>query len=70
MKPTHIKQIQARSRNLTVERLDAYSFAVDSTSDPNQRHIVKLIPDEDGRIHSSCSCEWSQFQYRSIFAFL
>lgn len=61
MKPTHIKQIQARSRGLRVGRVDDYTFAVDSSSDPAQRHIVKLIPDAHGRIHSSCTCQWSQF---------
>lgn len=61
MKPAHIKQIQARSRKLLVERMDDYTFAVDSSSAPNQRHIVTLIPDAQGRIHSSCTCEWSQF---------
>lgn len=62
MKPKNIKQIQRRSRNLKVGRVDNYTFAVDSSSDDEQRHIVKLIPDEDGRIHGSCTCEWSQFQ--------
>lgn len=61
MKPTHIKKIQARSRKLDVGRVDDFTFAVDSSSDPGQRHIVKLVPDEQGRIHSSCTCQWSQF---------
>ena len=61
MKPTHIKKIQSRSRHLSVTRIDDYTFSVDSSSDPNSRHIVKLVPDKEGRIHSTCSCEWSQF---------
>ncbi len=62
MKPTHIKNIQSRSRHLNVERLDDFTFAVDSSTDLSQRHFVKLTPDADGRIHSSCTCEWSQFR--------
>ena len=62
MMPTHIKQIQARSRKLKVGRVDDFTFAVDSSTDPNQRHMVTLIPDKDGRIQSSCTCEWSQFR--------
>ena len=61
MKPKNIKNIQAKSRHLVVGRVDDYTFAVDSSSDPNQRHIVTLKPDKQGRIHSTCTCEWSQF---------
>lgn len=62
MKPKNIKHIQQKSRNLVVGRVDDTTFAVDSSSDPNQRHIVTLKPDRDGRIQSSCTCEWSQFR--------
>ena len=62
MRPTHIKNIQARSRHLKVGRVDDFTFVVDSSSDLHQRHTVKLTPDENGRIHSSCTCEWSQFR--------
>jgi hypothetical protein len=62
MKPTNIKNIQSRSRHLNVGRVDDFTFAVNSSSDPNQRHIVKLVPDKKGRIHSRCTCEWSQFR--------
>ena len=62
MKPTHIKNIQSRSRHLSVERLDDFTFAVNSLSDPDQPHEVTLIPDKDGRIQGTCTCEWSQFR--------
>lgn len=45
-----------------VGRVDEYTFAVDSSTDPNQRHIVTLKPDENNRIHSTCTCEWSKFR--------
>ena len=61
MTPIHIKKLQSRSRRLDVGRIDDFTFAVDSSSDPHGRHIVKLVPDKEGRIHGSCTCEWSQF---------
>jgi hypothetical protein len=62
MKPTHIKDIQSRSRHLNVDRIDGFTYTVNSVSDADQHHKVKLIPDKDGRIQSSCTCEWSQFR--------
>ncbi len=62
MKPKHIKNLQSKSRKLIVGRVDESTFAVDSSSDPNQRHIVTLKPDANGRIQSTCTCEWSQFR--------
>lgn len=62
MKPINIKKLQARSRKLDVGRVDDFTFAVNSASDPSQRHIVTLIPDSLGRIQSTCTCEWSQFR--------
>ena len=62
MKPQHIKQLQHRSRDLRVGRVDDKTFVVDSKSNPDQRHIVHLIPDQDGRIHSTCTCTWGRFR--------
>lgn len=62
MRPQHIKQLQHRSRDLRVGRVNETTFAVDSATDPDQRYIVKLVPDRKGRIHSSCTCTWGRFK--------
>jgi len=62
MTPKNIKHIQAKSRDLEVGRVTDEVYAVDSSSDPNQRHIVTLKPDKNGRIRSTCTCEWSKFR--------
>ena len=62
MKPTNIKKLQSRSRDLRVARVNSHTFRVTSISHPEHEHFVTLVPDQDGRIHSTCNCEWSRFQ--------
>ena len=59
-KPTEIKRLQQRSRNLRVRRVAPNTLVVTSRSNPYAHHIVTLETDKDGTIHARCTCPWAQ----------
>jgi hypothetical protein len=60
MKPTNIKELQARSRRLSVHGIDGRTFIVDSGSNAVSSHVVTVHFDADGmNIHARCTCNWA-----------
>ncbi len=59
MKPTEIKKLQRRSRNLRVRRVAPNTLVVTSRSNQYSQHIVTLESDS-GTIHARCTCLWAQ----------
>lgn len=60
MKPTEIKKLQQRSRNLRVKRIAPNTLVVFSRSNPYSQHIVTIESDKGGTIHARCTCPWAQ----------
>ena len=60
MKPTEIKKLQHRSRNLRVRRAAPNTLVVTSRSNPYLQHIVTVETDNGGTIHARCTCPWAQ----------
>ncbi len=60
MKPTEIKKLQQRSRNLRVRRVAPNTLIVTSKSNPYAQHIVTVESDRGGTIHARCTCPWAQ----------
>lgn len=59
MKPKHIKQLQAQSRELKARRVDLHTLVVQSTSNPLANHIVTVEFDADDSLRARCTCEWA-----------
>ncbi len=61
MRPTQIKTLQARSRDLNVMSLNPRTFVVESRSNEYQNHIVHIdfLPDDE--VKATCTCPWSQY---------
>lgn len=59
MKPTEIKKLQRRSRDLHVRQVSPNMLVVNSRSNPYSQHIVTLEV-KDGIIHARCTCPWAQ----------
>ena len=60
MKPTEIKKLQQRSRNLMVRRIAPNTLVVTSRSSINAHHIVTIETGSGGVIHARCTCPWAQ----------
>lgn len=60
MKPKHIKQMQAKRRDLTVRPLSKYTFAVESSSDSEATHVVEVQFEADNVVRARCNCLWAQ----------
>ncbi len=60
MKPTEIKKLQQRSRNLRVRRVAPNTLIVTSRSNPYAHHIVTIEVDQGGMIRARCTCPWAQ----------
>ncbi len=60
MKPTKIKKLQARSKNLRARIVAPNTLVVTSRSNPYAHHIVTLETEPDGSIHARCTCPWAQ----------
>jgi hypothetical protein len=60
MKPTEIKKLQQRSRNLRVRRVAPKTLVVTSKSNPYAHHIVTFETETGGIIHARCTCPWAQ----------
>lgn len=60
MKPTEIKKLQRRSRNLRVRRVAPNTLVVTSKTNPYAHHIVTLETEGDGTIRARCTCPWAQ----------
>ena len=60
MKPTEIKKLQRRSRNLRVRRVAPNTLVVTSRSNPYAHHIVTIESDKSGVINARCTCPWAQ----------
>ncbi len=60
MKPTEIKKLQRRSRNLRVRRVAPNTLIVTSRSNPYAQHIVTIETDQSGVIYARCTCPWAQ----------
>jgi hypothetical protein len=59
MIPKHIKELQSRSRKLRARRVDRNTYVVESLSNPQAQHIVSIIFEDDGTIHTRCTCPWA-----------
>ena len=59
--PSHIKNLQDKSRDLTVERVGKFEYKVESRSNPNNKHTVTVSFD-DRTVNADCTCEWANFQ--------
>jgi hypothetical protein len=60
MKPTQIKRIQARSRDLKVMSINLHTFVVESRTNEFNNHVVRVEFCSDGTVRTSCTCEWSK----------
>jgi hypothetical protein len=60
MKPTEIKKLQRRSRDLRVRRVAPNILVVTSQSNPYAHHIVTIEAEKNGIIHARCTCPWAQ----------
>lgn len=61
--PAHIKNLQEKSRDLEVRRLDKSSYLVESISNPQVKHQVTVQFADSGRtIHARCNCAWGTYQ--------
>lgn len=59
MKPKDIKRLQRLARGLRVTRLSRDMFVVESKSSGSGHYIVTIHYDDEGTLHSRCSCAWS-----------
>lgn len=59
MKPTNIKHLQVRARQLQAHIIDRRTIAVASTTTPSANHIVTLDYDSEGTIRAHCTCPWA-----------
>ncbi len=59
MIPKHIKELQSRSRKLRARRVDRNTYVVESLSNPVAHHVVTIVFDDDGAIHTRCTCPWA-----------
>lgn len=62
MKPTHIKRLQSRRRDLNVHPVKRDTFAVSSVSNPALLHIVTVKFLNDQTVHARCTCPWAQYR--------
>lgn len=60
--PTNIKQLQDKSRDLTVERVGKDAYVVTSIANPAVNHIVTVRFDEERLVHARCTCRWAQYR--------
>lgn len=59
--PTNIKQLQNKSRDLQVRRVDRNTYVVTSMSNAAVNHIVTVTFDEERQVHARCTCRWAQY---------
>jgi hypothetical protein len=60
--PKNIKQIQHRSRDLRVRRVDKNTYVVESTTTPSANHVVTITFADDGhKIQARCTCAWAAY---------
>lgn len=58
--PTHLKQLQQKSRDLRARRVDRNTYVVESISNPNTSHVVTVTFSDDGRkVRARCTCPWA-----------
>lgn len=60
MKPTDIKRLQKRSRDMRVTRVAPNTLVVYSQSNPQLQHIVTVEWDKRVGIRARCTCPWAQ----------
>ncbi len=61
MKPSHIKSLQRKSRQLTARPINHNTVVVESVTNPLANHVVTVRFGADQRIHARCTCEWATF---------
>jgi hypothetical protein len=67
MKPKKIKELQARSKRLSVRIFDPinpgdpYAMIVSSGTWRTLNRIVTVKFEDDGTINARCTCRWAQF---------
>lgn len=59
MKPTNLKGLHGRARNLKAHIINRNLVVVASTTMPTANHIVTVEYDSDGIIHARCTCPWA-----------
>jgi hypothetical protein len=59
MKPRNIKQLQNRSKELYVNRINRNTLVVSSKSNPVANHIVTVYFGDEGEVHARCTCTWA-----------
>lgn len=60
MVPKNIKSLQSRSRQLHARFKDKNTILVESASEDDASHEVKVYFEPDGVVHARCNCEWAQ----------
>jgi len=61
--PTHIKDLQDKSRDLQARRVDNRTYIVESASNPAANHVVTVTFANDGQtVHARCTCTWAMYQ--------
>ena len=60
MKPTDIKRLQRRSRDMRVTRVAPNTLVVSSRTNPQLQHIVTLEWEKQSGIRARCTCPWAQ----------
>lgn len=59
MKPKNIKRLQVRARRLETHIIDSHTVVVESTTTTTASHVVTIHYDQDGTIHTRCTCPWA-----------
>ena len=59
MKPTNIKHLRVRARQLQPRLIDRRTITVASTSTATANHVVTLDYDSEGTIRARCTCPWA-----------
>ncbi|NDJ62899.1 MAG: SWIM zinc finger family protein [Chloroflexi bacterium] len=60
MKPTQIKKLQTRSRQLRARVIAPNTLVVTSRSNPYSQHIVTVEMAGNETIRARCTCPWAQ----------
>lgn len=60
--PKQIKDLQYKSRDLTVRRIGRdFRYIVESASQPDDKYEVSVEFDENRVVHATCTCAWANY---------
>lgn len=59
-KPTEIKKLQQRARNMEARVVGPDTLVVTSRTQPTMQYIVTIQNQSDGSLRSRCTCTWAR----------